>query len=84
VHHLTGRDLEARPDEDRNVTVVCLGIELAAQAWLEDWNRLRRGRNAINRIEVIEPRTDERAARGSPTSPHARRSASSGRRTSSM
>ncbi|MGQ0669898.1 MAG: site-specific DNA-methyltransferase [Actinomycetota bacterium] len=54
------KELEARPDEDRNVTVVCLGIELAAQAWIEEWNRLRRGRNAINRIEVIELRTDER------------------------
>lgn len=54
------QELEARPDEDRNVVVVCLGIELAAQAWIEDWNRLRRGRNAVNRIEVIELRTDER------------------------
>lgn len=54
------RELEARPEEDRNVTVICLGIEIAAQAWLEDWNRLRRGRNAVNRIDVIELRTDER------------------------
>jgi DNA modification methylase len=53
-------ELDARPDEDRSVTVVCLGIELAAQAWLEDWNRLRRGRNSANRVEAIELRTDER------------------------
>lgn len=54
------QELEARPEDDRNVTAVCLGIELAAQAWLEDWNRHRRGKNAVNRIEVIELRTDER------------------------
>jgi hypothetical protein len=54
------QELEARPDEDRNVVVVSLGIELAAQTWIEDWNRLRRGRNYVNRIEVIDPFTDER------------------------
>jgi len=52
------RELEARPDEDRPVTVVCLGMELAAQAWVEEWNRLRKGKGAVNRIEVIELRTD--------------------------
>ena len=52
------RELEARPEEDRNITVVCLGKELAADAWVEDWNRLRKGANAVNRIEVIELRTD--------------------------
>ena len=54
------RELDARPEEDRNITVVSLGMELAAQAWLEDWNRLRKGDNAVNRIEVIELRTDPR------------------------
>lgn len=54
------RELEARPEEDRNITVVCLGMELAAQAWLDDWNRLRKGEGAGNRIEVIELRTDPR------------------------
>lgn len=53
-------ELKARPDEDRKVTLVCLGAELAAQAWVEEWNRLRRGKNAVNRIEVIELRTDPR------------------------
>lgn len=52
------RELEARPDEDRNVTVVCLGIELAARAWAKEWNRLRKGRGAVNRIGVIELRSD--------------------------
>lgn len=54
------RELEARPEEDRNIIVVCLGIELMAQSWIEDWNRLRIGANAVNRIEVIELRTDPR------------------------
>lgn len=54
------RELEARPEEDRNITVVCLGMELAAQAWIDDWNRLRKGDRAVNRIEVIELRTDPR------------------------
>jgi hypothetical protein len=54
------REFDARPEEDRPVTIVCLGIELAAQAWVEDWNRLRKGKDAVNRITVIELRTDER------------------------
>jgi hypothetical protein len=53
-------EIEARPDDEREIRVVCLGMELAAQAWLEEWNRYRRGRNAANRIEAIELRTDER------------------------
>jgi len=52
------RELEARPEEDRPVTVVSLGMESAAQAWVEDWNRLRKGKDAVNRIEVVELRTD--------------------------
>lgn len=51
-------EFEARPEEDRSITVICLGIELGAKRWIEDWNRLRRGRNAINRIEYIELRSD--------------------------
>lgn len=54
------RELEARPDEDREITVVCLGKELAGDAWLEEWNRHRTGKEAVNRIEVIELRTDAR------------------------
>jgi len=52
------RELEARREEDRGIVLVCLGKEPAADAWVEDWNRLRRGASAINRIEVIELRTD--------------------------
>jgi len=54
------RELEARPEEDRSITVVSLGKELAADAWMENWNRLRRADSAVNRIEVIELRTDPR------------------------
>lgn len=52
------KELDARPEEDRPVTVVCLGMELAAGTWIEDWNRMRKGKEAVNRIEVIELRTD--------------------------
>jgi hypothetical protein len=52
------RELEARPGDDRAIVLVCLGKEAAADAWIEDWNRLRRGAATINRIEVIELRTD--------------------------
>jgi hypothetical protein len=57
------RELDSRPDEDRNITVVCLGMELAANTWIEDWNRLRKGQNAVNKIEVIELRTDPKYGR---------------------
>ena len=52
------RELDARPDGDRSVTVVCLGIEIAAQAWVDEWNALRRGAAAVNKIQVIELRSD--------------------------
>jgi len=59
------RELEARPDEDRPMTLVCLGMELAAKTWIEDWNRLRKRKKdeylhkpEVNKIDVIELRTD--------------------------
>ncbi len=52
------RELDARPGEDRDVVMVCLGKEPAADGWIADWNRLRRGQERVNRIEVIELRTD--------------------------
>jgi len=67
-HPLTPLDLEelkkelnSRPDEDRDITLVSLGMELAAQKWLDDWNRHRKG-GAPNRINVIELRTDPKYA----------------------
>jgi adenine-specific DNA-methyltransferase len=52
------RELDGRPDEDREITLVCLGMEIAAKAAIDDWNRLRKGRNAANRVHVIELRRD--------------------------
>lgn len=52
------RELDARPGEDRDVVMVCLGREPAVEAWVTDWNRLRRGQERVNRVEVIELRTD--------------------------
>ncbi len=64
-HPLTPLDLEeiknelaARPDEERDIVVVCLGKELAVDAWLEEWNRYRKQRDFQNKIEIIELRTD--------------------------
>ena len=48
------RELELRPDEPRDAVVVCLGRELACEAWLDNHNRLR----PINKIRLIELRTD--------------------------
>lgn len=52
------KELKARPSEDRDILVVCLGKELAADAWLEEWNRLRKKGDVPNKIEIIELRTD--------------------------
>ena len=53
------RELEARKNEDRDIVLVCLGMELATQAWVDEWNRLRKkGDNVPNRLHVIELRTD--------------------------
>ena len=52
------RELAARPEEDRDVVIVCLGRELATEAWLEDWNRLRQRGDVPNKIEVVELRSD--------------------------
>lgn len=56
-------ELDARKDEDRGITVVSLGIEHGAREWLENWNRLRKGKNAANRISSIELRTDQKYGR---------------------
>lgn len=49
-------EIDARPDEDRDIVLVCLGKELAVDSWLTDYNKNR----PINRIEVVELRTDEK------------------------
>jgi DNA modification methylase len=50
--------IESRPNDSRDVVVVCLGKELGVDAWLADWNRIRKQGNTPNKIEVIELRTD--------------------------
>jgi DNA modification methylase len=52
------KELSARPNEERDVVVVCLGKELTVDAWLADWNRLRKRGDVPNKVEVIELRTD--------------------------
>jgi hypothetical protein len=51
-------ELAARPTEERHVVLVCLGKETAVDAWVEDWNRIRKRGEVPNKIEVIELRTD--------------------------
>ena len=52
------KELEARPEEQRDIMVVALGKELAVEKWLDDWNRLRKRGDVPNKIEVVELRTD--------------------------
>lgn len=63
-HPLTPLDLEAvrdelktRPDEERDILVVSLGQEHKARDWVEHYNHNR----PINKIHLIELRTDRKA-----------------------
>ncbi|RLC80008.1 MAG: site-specific DNA-methyltransferase [Chloroflexi bacterium] len=49
-------ELKARPDEERDVVLVCLGKETSVDAWLAEYNK----RRPVNKIEVIELRTDQK------------------------
>jgi DNA modification methylase len=49
-------ELKTRSSEARDITVVCLGKETAVDPYLKDYNR----KHPINKIEVIELRTDPR------------------------
>jgi len=51
-------ELQARSEEERDILLVCLGKEFAADTWLAEWNRLRRKGDVPNKIQVIELRTD--------------------------
>lgn len=62
-HSLTLLDLQLvqdalaeRKDDARDITLVCLGKETAVDPWLADYNR----RHPVNKIDVIELRTDPR------------------------
>lgn len=48
----------ASPTESRDVVVACLGKELRVEAWLANWNRMRKQGDTPNKIEVIELRSD--------------------------
>ena len=50
-------ELKNRPQEERDCLLVCLGIEHAARDWIERHNH----QHPINRIHVIELRTDRKA-----------------------
>lgn len=52
------KELKARPNEERDIVLVCLGKETVVDGWLEEWNRLRKKGDVPNKIEVIELRTD--------------------------
>lgn len=49
-------ELKKRPDEDRDITIVCLGKELAIDPWIEEWNK----EYPVNKIKVIELKTDKK------------------------
>lgn len=62
-HPLTLLDLQLvqdeigkRKDEERNIVLVCLGKELAADKWIEDWNK----KHPVNKMRTIELRTDKK------------------------
>jgi DNA modification methylase len=50
------RELKSRPKEDRDVLLVCLGKEPAVDGWLAERTRHR----PVNKIEVVELRTDKK------------------------
>jgi len=50
-------ELKSRPQEERDILLVCLGIEHAARDWIERHNHA----HPINQVHVIELRTDRKA-----------------------
>jgi len=49
-------ELKKRPDENRNITIVCLGKELSVEPWIEEYNK----KHPVNKFKVIELRTDRK------------------------
>jgi len=49
-------ELKKRPDEDRDITIVCLGKELAVDPWIDEWNK----KHPVNKIKIIELKTDKK------------------------
>ena len=52
-------ELKKRPNENRDVTIVCLGKELAIDSWVETYNK----KHPVNKFNVIELRTDNKYGR---------------------
>ncbi|MGC8943895.1 MAG: site-specific DNA-methyltransferase [Caldisericia bacterium] len=53
---LLQNELKKRPNEDRDITIVCLGKELAVDPWIDEWNK----KHPVNKINVIELKTDKK------------------------
>ena len=49
-------ELRKRPNEDRDITIVCLGKELAVDPETEKWNKT----HPVNKIKLIELKTDKK------------------------
>ena len=49
-------ELKKRPNEDRDITIVCLGKELAVDSWIQEWNK----KHPVNKIKIIELKTDKK------------------------
>ena len=49
-------ELKTRADEQRDIVLVCLGIEQKAREWVDKHNR----NHPVNKIDVIELRTDRK------------------------
>jgi hypothetical protein len=49
-------ELKKRPDEDRDITIICLDKELAVDPWIDEWNK----KHPVNKIKVIELKTDKK------------------------
>ena len=50
------RELKTRPEEERDIVVVSLGLQHDARRWIEEYNRNR----PINRLHLIELRGDRK------------------------
>jgi len=49
-------ELKRRPDEDRDITIICLGKELSVNPWIDEWNK----KHPVNKIRLIELKTDKK------------------------
>ena len=49
-------ELKKRPNEDRDITIVCLGKELVVDPWVEEWNK----KHPVDKIKIIELKTDKK------------------------